>query len=294
MKMTRDNPVPKVAAIHDLSGFGRASLTVVIPVLSTMGFQVCPLPTAVLSTHTGGFRDYTYLDLTAEMPEIINHWKNLGIEFDCIYSGFLGSEKQVEIVINFIKDFKKDKQLIVVDPVLGDEGKLYGPINTGLIREMKKLAASAYLITPNFTELAFLLDRKIKNDITVNEIKEWLAEAADEGSELIIATSIPLRGKEKQNTVIAYDRAENKYWKTESTHIPVMYPGTGDIFASVICGALMQGDSIPAAIERAVKFVSLGVQASFGYNFPDREGILLEKVLPVLRQPVTGIVCENM
>src|SRR6056297_286303 len=115
-------PVPRVAAIHDLSGFGRSSLTVVIPILSTMGIQVCPLPTAVLSTHTGGFTDYKFIDLTEHLPDYIEHWQRLNLKFDSIYSGFLGSLKQIDIVADFIKNFKEEEQLVVIDPVMGDNG----------------------------------------------------------------------------------------------------------------------------------------------------------------------------
>ena len=111
------NPVPRTAAIHDLSGFGRASLTVIVPILSTLGIQVCPVPTAVLSTHTGGFTDYSFIDLTENMKKTIQHWKNLEIAFDAIYSGFLGSPEQIHIVSDFIESFRKEDQLKVIDPV---------------------------------------------------------------------------------------------------------------------------------------------------------------------------------
>ncbi len=118
------NPVPRAAAFHDLSGFGRCSLTVVIPVLSTMGVQACPIPTAILSTHTSDYENYHFLDFTGEMEKYIDHWRSLKINFDAVYSGFLGSPQQVEIVKRFIADFRNDRQIIVIDPVLGDEGDL--------------------------------------------------------------------------------------------------------------------------------------------------------------------------
>lgn len=148
-------PVPRVAAIHDLSGFGRASLTVIIPILSTLGIQVCPVPTAILSTHTGGFKDYKYIDLTEHLEDYINHWDKLNIKFDGIYSGFLGSPDQISIVSNFIEKFQGDNQLIVIDPVMGDNGQTYGPMNGRMIQEMKGLICQADVITPNMTEAAF-------------------------------------------------------------------------------------------------------------------------------------------
>ena len=126
--------VKRVAAIHDLSGFGRASLTVVIPIISSMNHQVCPMPTAVLSTHTGGFKDYSFVDLTDSMVAFAKHWKKLNLDFDCIYSGFLGSVKQIDILDKFIDDMKRDYTLTVVDPVLGDNGKLYDTMNEEMVK----------------------------------------------------------------------------------------------------------------------------------------------------------------
>ena len=114
---------PRVAAIHDMSGFGRCSLTVAIPVLSAMGVQCCPLPTAFLSTHTGGFQGFTFLDMTEEMPKVAEHWKSLGLTFAAIYRGFLGSERQIGIVADFIRDFRTPDTIVVVDPVMGDDGQ---------------------------------------------------------------------------------------------------------------------------------------------------------------------------
>jgi pyridoxine kinase len=175
------NPIPKVAAIHDISGFGRSSLTVVLPILSTMGIQVSALPTAVLSTHSQ-FPDYKFVDLTEHLMGFINHWKTLNIKFDAIYSGFLGSEKQVEIVKNFITTFKRKHQLVVVDPVLGDDGELYSPFkNIGLTEEMKILIRDANVITPNITEAALLLGKKYTSKISEKEIVLWAKELSAMG-----------------------------------------------------------------------------------------------------------------
>ena len=155
------NKVKKVAAIHDLSGMGRVSLTVVIPILSSMGFQVCPLPTAILSNHTQ-YPDFTFLDLTDEMPRIIAEWKRLEVEFDAIYTGYLGSPRQIQIVSDFIRDFRRKDSLTVIDPVLGDNGKLYSNFIESMVVEMQHLVTHADVITPNLTELFYLLDRPYK------------------------------------------------------------------------------------------------------------------------------------
>ncbi|RLD63127.1 MAG: pyridoxamine kinase [Bacteroidetes bacterium] len=279
------NPVKKVAAIHDLSGVGRASLTVVIPILSTMGIQVCPLPTAVLSTHSK-FSDYHFVDLTEHMQPIINHWQNLELKFDAIYSGFLGSDKQIDIVKNFIDNFRQDNQLVVVDPVLGDNGSLYGPFNNYMIEKMRELIKKAVIITPNLTEAAFLLDKPFSFEISQDEIKTWVKKLADMGPEIVIITSAPEKLSHKQTSVIAYNKKDDRLWKVTCDYLPASYPGTGDAFASVIVGSLLQGDSLPIALDRAVQFISMGVRATFGYNYNTNYGILLEKVLPNLQSPV--------
>jgi pyridoxine kinase len=280
------NVIPKIAAIHDLSGFGRCSLTVIIPILSTMGIQVCPMPTAVLSTHTGGFSDYTFIDLTSHLKEYATHWKKLNLEFDCIYSGFLGSENQIDIVAEFIDNFKKEKQIVLVDPVLGDDGKLYDTFNDDMVYKMKDLITHADIITPNITEAAYLLDRPFPNNINNEELKKWLLELASKGPRTVIITSVPDNVSKKNTAVVAYSSENNMFWKVSCDYVPTSYPGTGDIFASVLIGSLMQGDSLPIALDRSVQFLSMAIRSTFGYQYPSREGLLIERILENLKAPV--------
>ena len=280
------NPVPRAAAIHDLSGFGRTSLSVVIPILSSMGVQPCSLPTAVLSTHTGGVQNYHFVDLTDQMQAIINHWKEIGIHFDAIYSGFLGSSRQIDIVEDFIRDFSNDDQLILIDPVLGDNGQPYSTMNEEMIVKMRGLIRHADVITPNFTEAAFLLDEPYDPSIGITELKDWAKRLAAQGPNKVIITSIPVPQGKNVSSVLAYNRPDNRLWKVDCGYIPAHYPGTGDIFASVVVGSLLQGDSLPIALDRAVQFVSIAIRSTFGYAFPAREGVLLERVLPSLNAPV--------
>lgn len=282
------NIVKKVAAIHDLSGFGRSSLTSIIPILSSMKVQVCPVPTAVLSSHTGGFEGYSFLDLTDYMEQHIAHWKSLNLEFDCIYSGFLGSPKQMKIVADFIDFFGHKNNLTVVDPVLGDNGKLYGTMNNEMVEEMKKLISKADIITPNFTEVTFLLNKPYKKEISEAEVKEWLVELANMGPKIVIATSVPDENSHKadrKTNVIAYDKENDVFWKVSCKYIPASYPGTGDAYTSVVIGSLLQGDSLPIAIERGVQFITQCILASYGFKYPNREGVLLERMLDVLKMP---------
>ncbi|MGX9366161.1 pyridoxamine kinase [Desulfoplanes sp. PS50] len=280
------NPVPRAAAIHDLSGFGRTSLSVVIPILSSMGVQPCSLPTAVLSTHTGGFQNYRFIDLTEQMQAMISHWKELGIHFDAVYSGFLGSFRQIDIVQDFIRDFSQENQLVLVDPVLGDNGRLYSTMDASMIPKMRGLVEHADVITPNFTEAAFLLDEPVDPSISLDKLKIWTKRLAEKGPNKVIITSIPVPEGKNVSSVLAYNARDDRLWKVDCSYIPAHYPGTGDIFASVIVGSLLQGDSLPIALDRAVQFVSLAIRSTFGYAFPAREGVLLERVLPSLNGPV--------
>lgn len=281
------NPVPRIAAIHDLSGFGRTSLTVAIPVLSAMGFQVCPMPTAVLSTHTAGFQHYSFIDLTAEMRKFVEHWRALNVKFEAIYSGFLGSPEQVDIVAQCIHMLRTPDGLAVVDPVLGDNGELEPTMNMEMVRRMRWLVSKADIITPNFTEAALLLEEPYRNSINQVDLKLWLRKLSALGPKVVVVTSVPVKGREGVSSVVAYHRPHDRFWKVDCQYIPAHYPGTGDTFASVLTGSLMQGDSLPIAMDRAVQFVTMGIRATFGHNSPSREGILLERTLDTLRAPIT-------
>lgn len=283
---TLHSVIQRVAAIHDLSGFGGGSLSAVIPILSTMGIQVCSLPTAILSTHTGGFTDFHFRDLTKDMRHIIAHWQSLSLPFAGIYSGFLGSHEQVGIVQDFITHFKKETTLVVVDPVLGDDGQLYDTMEHSMIDGMRDLISHADVITPNITEAEFLLNKTpLTAKAAPQKIKQWAKNLAALGPRWVIITSVPaeLSGG---TSVVAYDRNFDRYWKVACPYIPACYPGTGDIFTSVITGSLLQGDSLPLSLDRAVQFVSMAIRTTFGHNFPEREGVLVERVLPNLNAPV--------
>ncbi len=283
--MVFTNKTKKIVAIHDLSGVGRISLNVVIPILTTMGFQVCPLPTAVLSNHTQ-YPQFSFLDLTDEMKKIIEYWKKINVEFDAFYSGYLGSPEQVNIVKDFIFEFRKQDSLVVVDPVLGDNGKLYSNFELDIVEAMRQMITSADVITPNLTELFYLLDKPYRDNNTDEELKQYLLELAQKGPSVIIITNVPVTNDPRMTSVYAYNKEGNRFWKTTCPYVPAHYPGTGDTFTSVITGALMQGDSLPMALDRAAQFCYQGIRATYGYQYDYREGILLEKVLPNLNTPI--------
>lgn len=284
-KTYMQNHVKRVVAVHDLSGAGRVSLMAVIPVLSTMGIQVCPLPTAVLSAHTQ-YPDYTFLDLTEEMKRIIDSWERLEMKFDTFYTGYLGSPQQVKIVEDFINKFRRPQDMVVVDPVLGDNGNLYKGITDEMVTEMKKLVKYADVITPNMTEMFKLLDMEYKSEVTIHEMKSYLKELSDAGPDIVIVTSVPEKDNPHSTSVYAYNRHGGRYWKVTCPYLPAHYPGTGDTFTSVITGSLMQGDSLPIALDRAVQFILQGIRATFGYEYNNMDGIILEKVLHNLDMPI--------
>ncbi|MCP4397985.1 MAG: pyridoxamine kinase [bacterium] len=276
------SPIPRVAAIHDLSCFGRAALSVVIPILSTMGVQVCPLPTAIFSSH-GRFPGYSVLDLTEQIEAIITHWKRLDIKFDAIYSGFLNSPAQIDIFSDFILDFSRKGQLVVIDPVFGDHGKVYSVTSQDMVPRMRHYIRLAHVITPNLTEAALLLDESYHPEICDSEVKEWLMRLAEFGPGTVILTSVPASDDPQRYTcVAAYDRDAKQFWKIRSKRIAANFPGTGDAFTSVIIGWLLQGESLESALHRSVRFLEAGITYSFQQSSPEREGILLENVLASL------------
>lgn len=285
--MRIQNQVKKVVAVHDLSGMGRVSLMAVIPILSSMGFQVCPLPTAVLSAHTQ-YPDYSFLDLTDEMKNIIRKWQQMDVRFDTFYTGYLGSARQVKIVEELITRFRRPNDLVVVDPVLGDNGKLYVGMADEMVGEMRRLIRTADIITPNLTELFLLLDRSMLSvaELSDRVLKESLKALSDKGPEIVIVTSVPVMDNPHMTSVYAYNRGGGRYWKVTCPYLPAHYPGTGDTFTSVITGAIMQGDSLPIALDRATQFILQGIRATFGYEYNNLDGIMLEKVLHNLDMPI--------
>jgi len=277
-----ESNIPKTAAIHDLSGFGRCSLTVIIPVLSTMGVQVCPLPTAVLSTHSGGFGEFYFHDLTEAMVPFGRHWEETGIEFDCLYSGFLGSVEQIHHVADLFDKLKnKDNTLIVTDPVMGDNGRLYKTYTREMQENMCLLVKKADLITPNLTEAYFLLNRSYSDrPLNSHEMKDILKRLSDMGPGTVVITSLDTTDGCSAN--IGYDRKQDAYWRIDYDYIPAHYPGTGDIFTSVLIGGILNGDSLPVSIDRATQFVTMAVKTTYEKKTAIREGVLLERLLPWL------------
>ena len=276
----------RVAAIHDISGFGRCSISVILPVLSAMGVQVCPVLTAVLSAHTGGLGDVVFRDLTDYIHPTLEHYKKLGIDFEAVYSGFLGSEEQVGSCLEFFKAYPN--ALKVVDPVMGDNGKAYKTCGESLQKGMKELVAVADLITPNKTEAAMLLGESYNTSpMSRSEARSLLLRLSRLGPKCVVVTGVELASGELAN--IGYDGENGSFWYVPCEYVPVSYPGCGDIYASVLTGAMLGGASLPIAMGKATAFAELCVKTTFSYGSDPRYGVMLESVLgSLIKNEVSG------
>lgn len=272
------NHTPRVAAIHDLSGLGRCSLTVALPVLSVMGCQCAPMPTAVLSSQTGGVSGYTFLDMTDQMGPISAHWKAVDAKFDAIYTGFLGSEAQLSLVEQFFDDFAEKDTLILVDPVMGDDGAAYDTYGDALIGGMRHLANRAQIITPNMTEAAFLLGLPgdgIKNGTLSPE--EAVKKLSNEGRRSVVLTGY--RSRTGYTGSLCLDAESGSLTVTENPCVEVSFPGTGDLFASVLCGGLMQGKPLAESAALAENFVHACIVRTAEQGLPRFHGVDFEPLL---------------
>ena len=272
---------PRVAAIHDMSGFGRCSLTVAIPVLSAMGVQCCPLPTAFLSTHTGGFQGFTFLDMTEEMPRVAEHWKSLGLTFSAIYSGFLGSERQIGIVADFIREFRTPDTVVVVDPVMGDDGQAYQTYTPAMCGGMARLAELADVITPNLTEAAFLLGRDYR-ELPAHEagLRRIVEELSLGGKRSVALTGASLAPS--KTGAMCFDARTGRTEAVQTDFIAHPLHGTGDVFASVLTGALVKGVPLVEAAGQAVGFIHACAVRTVEQDLPLREGVDFEPLLGLL------------
>ncbi len=282
-----EKDIPRVAALHDLSCFGRCALTVVIPALSAAGVQVIPVPTALLSTHTGGFNNYYFLDLDSSIGAVGRHLFDIGVELDAIYSGYLGSAKQVETVFNFIDANKGTDTLLFVDPVMGDDGKLYSACTHELVDKMRELCASADIITPNLTEACLLTDTEYPDlsESYADEAARYIADIAEKISEFTNAVCV-ITGIHFKEGVGTYCKGE---MHTESSR-KSDYPGTGDLFASVMLAYIFKAvkyrngfdeEFIKEAAAYASHYTAQVIDYSLEHGAlePRRDGVLLEGCL---------------
>ena len=265
--------VPKVAAINDMSGVGRCSLTIAIPVLSVMGVQCCPLPTAILSRHTG-FESFYFKDLTEILPQYIQNWKDSKVKFDAVYSGFLGSFEQIRITEELIKAYDK-KPLCVIDTVMGDNGHIYSTYSEKMCSEMKRLVSLADVITPNVTEACYLTDTEYTGENISLDMAEMLAKKlCDIGTKSVVITGI-----DNGDTLVNLVYENGKAMPVFIPKANKVFSGTGDIFASVLTGSLVKGNSLILATKTASDYIYKCLEFTIKNNAPVAEGVLFEPLL---------------
>ena len=271
--------INRVLAIHDISGFGKCSLTVALPVISACGIETTVMPTAVLSTHTGGFTGYTWRDLTSDMQPMADHWKSINIGFDAIYSGYLGSFEQIEIVKNIVKDFKEENSFFICDPAMADHGKMYALFDMDFAKKMAELCSMADIIVPNFTEAAFMTGEEYKEGPYTKEyVENMLNKLSALGPKKIVLTGVYF---DIDNLGCAcYDNGNIEY--IMMPRLEGVYHGTGDVFASSLCGALMCKKSLKKATEIAAKFTCGCIERTLKYTPDVRYGVAFEGELPKL------------
>ena len=266
---------PRIAAIHDLSCFGRCSLTIALPVLSAMGCQCCPLPTALLSAHTG-FPGNTFLDLTVEMGRIADHWAAMDPQFDAIYSGFLGSADQVDTVARFFDTFKKSDTAVIVDPVMGDHGTAYRTCTPELCRGMRVLAENSDVITPNLTEAALLLDRPYE-EIRQADAYEVVRRLSLGGRRSVVLTGYS--SEPGQTGTLCFDRDSGESKAVQTPREPQDFSGTGDLFASVLAGGVAKGVPLFQAAQAAADFVRDCIARTLAEGLTEQDGVDFEPLL---------------
>ena len=281
--------VKRIAVINDLSGLGKCSLTAAIPVLSVMGVQACPLPTAILSNQTG-YESYYYDDYTKHMDAYTDEWSKRGLTLDGIYTGFLGSELQAEKILRFIDVFQKPDTLLLVDPVMGDSGHTYDIYTETFGTQMKRLVQRADVITPNLTELCILTDTDYSTLTARSGAPDYLETIAALGQKLlaqgiktVIITGILYqsptdREKRYYNLVLE----ENAVTPISSAIHGGSYSGTGDLLASVVCAGMVRGDSALESVRRAVHFLETALAETANEQIPKNDGINFEPYLQLL------------
>lgn len=268
----------RILTIQDLSCFGKCSLTVALPILSAMGIECTVIPTATLSAHTGCFPDYTFHDLTEDVPGIAEHWKKNGVRLDGVYTGYLGSPEQAEIVCRVIEDFQPP--LVFVDPAMADNGRLYAGFDGRIVEEMRKLCGVADVIVPNLTEAAFLLGERYDPERyeRPEKIRETLARLAELGAKTVALTGV-CRGGEQG--AMGYCAQTGEFTEYFCENLPVRCHGTGDVFASVMFGAQMSGDSLWTSMKRAADFTVACIRETMG-DESHWYGVRFEPCLPLL------------
>ena len=269
----------KIALINDITGFGRCSIAVSLPIISALKVQCCFIPTAILSNHTG-FNNFFFEDYTPKMREYVNNWETLGLNFDGICTGFLGSKEQIKIVIEFLEKFKTKDNIVLIDPVMGDYGKLYSTYTDEMCKEMQNLIKYADVLTPNLTELCRLLDLPYPNETPTHEELYSLCERLSlEGPSKIVITGLQRQGAIENFIFETYKPF--KIIKVEK--IGGDRSGTGDIFSSIVSASIVKGEDFVSSVEKATSFISKSLKFTTDLNLPGSYGVCFEEFLTELK-----------
>lgn len=269
----------RIVTIQDISCVGKCSLTVALPIISAMRIETAVIPTAVLSTHTA-FKNFTYRDLTGDLPKIAKHWKQEKFNFDGIYTGYLGSIEQIDILKEFFKQFKTPNNFIFIDPVMADNGKLYAGFDASFVKEMKKLCKMADIIVPNLTEASYMLEKEYKEIYSEQEIKDILIELSNLGPKYVVLTGVSF--KDNKLGVMSYNKETNEFFTYFKEKIPAKYHGTGDIFASTLVGAITNNNTLEEGLKIAVDYVWETINDTYKTNKKDAYGVNFETKIPYL------------
>lgn len=268
----------RIVSIQDISDIGKCSLTAALPVISAMGVECAVLPTAVLSAHSQ-FEGFTFRDLTAEMTATAEHWKRLGLRFDAVYTGYLGSPRQVDVVRRFFDDFGKGAR-IIVDPAMADFGRLYSGFDADFPREMARLCQGADIILPNITEACLLLGVEYREEYDREYIRSLLRGLAQLGASVCAITGVSF--EEDKLGVVSYDSASGEYFSYFRERCPGVFHGTGDLFASTVAGAVLNGWSIPDALALAADYTLECIKYTIADENANWYGVNFEQAIPYL------------
>ena len=281
LKNISHNNQKKIALINDFTGFGRCSIAVELPIISTLKVQCCPLPTSIFSNHTG-FDSYFFDDYTDRMERYVEEWKKLDLSFNGICSGFLGSARQISIVKDFIKEFKTDDTIVVVDPVMGDYGKIYSTYTDEMCGLMKELVAGADIITPNITESCILTDTPYSDMLYEKDIVEIAEKLSMMGPEKVVITGI-VQGTFISNYCYEREKERKKGYFVKALKIGAQRSGTGDIFTSIIAADAVNGVDFHKSVKKASSFIKKCIMKSIELDIPLTDGVCFEELLYSLK-----------
>lgn len=271
--------LPRMAAIHDISGLGKCSLTVALPIVSATGVECCCIPTALLSTHTGGFTDWTFTDLSGDIVPIAEHWHKLGVRFDAIYSGYLASPAQGMLLERAIELLRNENTLVVVDPAMADNGRYYANLGSEMAESFRRLIKKADIITPNITEACFLTGIEYKAGVhDESYITELIDRLSELGPHFVAVTGVSC--EQGKVGIVARDNAGGKMCSVMKPALDGTFHGSGDVFASAFAALLTRGAALEDALYTAEDFVTAAIERTAERNTPRHYGLDFEGVLP--------------